>query len=176
MALVKCKECGKEVSKKAETCPHCGIKNPGITTSEYFIGFIVLFGIVGIGFAMCSSNDKPSPPIAEAPKEAPKEKPCAQDDLECLGNKGVISAGVFCKDKIERLAKHSVRWTDGMLEMKFSRFKWKNKSSGIITYIGDKVEFQNGFGAFSPMIYTCDLSADNKTVLNVSVREGRLSD
>ncbi|MDO4198370.1 MAG: hypothetical protein Q4D13_05230 [Erysipelotrichaceae bacterium] len=24
MALVKCKECGKEISSKAATCPHCG--------------------------------------------------------------------------------------------------------------------------------------------------------
>ena len=26
MALIKCKECGKEVSDKAETCPNCGCK------------------------------------------------------------------------------------------------------------------------------------------------------
>ena len=26
MALIKCKECGKEVSSSAKTCPHCGIK------------------------------------------------------------------------------------------------------------------------------------------------------
>ena len=24
MALVKCSECGKEISDKAEACPHCG--------------------------------------------------------------------------------------------------------------------------------------------------------
>ncbi len=28
MALKLCRECGKEVSDQAETCPHCGIKNP----------------------------------------------------------------------------------------------------------------------------------------------------
>lgn len=26
MALIKCKECGKEISSSAKTCPHCGIK------------------------------------------------------------------------------------------------------------------------------------------------------
>ncbi len=26
MALIKCKECGKQVSDKAKTCPHCGAK------------------------------------------------------------------------------------------------------------------------------------------------------
>lgn len=24
MALIKCSECGKEISDKAYTCPHCG--------------------------------------------------------------------------------------------------------------------------------------------------------
>ena len=28
MALIKCKECGKEISSKATSCPHCGYKNP----------------------------------------------------------------------------------------------------------------------------------------------------
>lgn len=28
MSLVKCRECGKEVSDSAKSCPHCGIKNP----------------------------------------------------------------------------------------------------------------------------------------------------
>lgn len=26
MAIINCKECGKEISNTAETCPHCGIK------------------------------------------------------------------------------------------------------------------------------------------------------
>ena len=26
MALIKCVECGKEVSSSAKVCPHCGIK------------------------------------------------------------------------------------------------------------------------------------------------------
>lgn len=30
MALVNCKECGKEVSDKAASCPHCGISAPGL--------------------------------------------------------------------------------------------------------------------------------------------------
>ena len=27
MALIKCKECNHEISKKASTCPNCGAKN-----------------------------------------------------------------------------------------------------------------------------------------------------
>lgn len=91
-----------------------------------------------------------------------------------MGDKAVVAAGIYCKAPIERLAKHSVRWTDGTFETKFSRFRWTNKSVGQLTMIGDKAEFQNGFGAFTPVTYECDLGADGKTVLDVRVREGRL--
>lgn len=29
MALGACRECGKQVSKHAKACPHCGIDHPG---------------------------------------------------------------------------------------------------------------------------------------------------
>ena len=31
MALTTCKECNKEVSTEAKTCPYCGIDNPGFS-------------------------------------------------------------------------------------------------------------------------------------------------
>lgn len=46
MALVKCDECGKEISDSAKKCPHCGIgtKEKDNSNSEkydfYFINFI----------------------------------------------------------------------------------------------------------------------------------------
>jgi ribosomal protein L37E len=30
MALIKCKECGKEKSSQAKVCPHCGLKKRGL--------------------------------------------------------------------------------------------------------------------------------------------------
>ncbi len=35
MAMIPCKECGKEISSEAEVCPHCGVKtNYGTTKAE----------------------------------------------------------------------------------------------------------------------------------------------
>ena len=31
MALTRCRECGKDVSTDAATCPHCGVADPGGT-------------------------------------------------------------------------------------------------------------------------------------------------
>ncbi len=35
MALIKCSECGKQVSDLAETCPHCGASNKAYTYCSY---------------------------------------------------------------------------------------------------------------------------------------------
>jgi hypothetical protein len=51
MALIKCKECGKEISDTAFLCPYCGIygaqKNPGrlemIIFSFLALAFIFVF-------------------------------------------------------------------------------------------------------------------------------------
>ena len=59
MALIKCIECGKEISSKADTCPHCGVKNKkrgfGIC-GILLIGFIGLFLLVFIFFQIQSRD------------------------------------------------------------------------------------------------------------------------
>lgn len=60
MALVKCKECGHEISKKAKTCPNCGAKNGPKHYSLLslivwlFIGYLVY--IIFTSFSDISEN------------------------------------------------------------------------------------------------------------------------
>lgn len=75
MAMTKCKECKQEVSTKAKTCPHCGVKNPGTSPGELAIGFVGLAVIVG-GIAMCSGGDDDSGNTQQASK--PKKVATAQ--------------------------------------------------------------------------------------------------
>lgn len=47
MAIRKCRECGKEVSSEAKTCPHCGVANPvkkGVSPLRLIL--VVLLGFV----------------------------------------------------------------------------------------------------------------------------------
>ncbi len=104
---------------------------------------------------------------------AEKEAKCKQE-LQCWGDKNLFAAAVACDDLIERFAKYSHEWTDGMLEPKFSHFRWKDRDSGIVTFIGDKIRFQNGFGAWSNMIYECDFEPVSSMVVDVRVQQGRL--
>ena len=50
MALIQCKNCGKSISDKAGTCPHCGCEYRNASTSKpkNFI-FGLILGILGIG-------------------------------------------------------------------------------------------------------------------------------
>jgi hypothetical protein len=162
--LVSCKECGKEVSMKAKTCPHCGVSNPGITAKDSAKGLGILIGFVALAWLAWPSSDEPG-------KE---EKACAAGDLQCLGDKLVFTAPMLCQKPIESMAKHSARWTDSLTESKFSNFRWKDKAAGSITMIGDRAEFQNAFGAYTNIIYECDIGKDMKTVLDVRITPGRL--
>jgi ribosomal protein L37E len=39
MALVKCRECGDQVSDQAHSCPHCGVPDPGMDVKNYYKEF-----------------------------------------------------------------------------------------------------------------------------------------
>jgi len=47
VSLVKCKECGGQVSTKAKTCPGCGVKPPKKTTVVAWaaLAFIIVAGL-----------------------------------------------------------------------------------------------------------------------------------
>lgn len=178
MSMTKCKECKREVSTKAKTCPNCGVKDPGTKASNIIGGFIVLAVII-FGISMCSSNDESSTSSdtsapAKTPEKIAAEAAACKKDLSCWGEKHSISAAVYCDDHVEKLAKYDHEWTDGLLELKFSHYRWKNIDKGIVTYIGDKIKFQNGFGAWQNQVYECDFDPATEAILDVSAAPGRL--
>lgn len=111
--------------------------------------------------------------LAEKEAKEKAEKGCRQD-LQCWAEKHFATASAYCQDPVERMAKYDFKWNDGMLEPKFSRYKWKNKEKGIVTYIGDKIQFQNGFGAFQNHVYLCDYNTITEQVVSVNAQPGRL--
>ena len=62
MALVKCSECGKEISSNAKTCPSCGAKNnkndDNVQVGIKIICF--LFPIIGVILYIVNVNEKPN--------------------------------------------------------------------------------------------------------------------
>ncbi len=64
MALTACKECKKEVSTRAQVCPYCGVKNPGVKAKEVLAGLVVLIVAGGI-VASCMSGKSSDKAIGE---------------------------------------------------------------------------------------------------------------
>lgn len=56
MAMVKCKECGNQISKKAEKCPHCGVKRNKTSAGAWVVLIIIIVGAL----AVIGSNDNQS--------------------------------------------------------------------------------------------------------------------
>jgi hypothetical protein len=110
---------------------------------------------------------------ADAQREADAEKNCRWD-LKCWGNRFQVDATSHCQEQIERLAKYDFKWTDRWNPQIFSHFRWEDEKLGIITYLGDKLMFQNGFGAFANVTYECSYDTVNKMVVGVDAHEGRL--
>ncbi len=106
-------------------------------------------------------------------REKEEEAHCNKD-LQCLGDKKSLAATIACDNYVENLAKYDFQWTDGFLEPKFSHFRWKDKQNAVITYIGDRIKFQNGFGAWQFHIYECDFDTENDKVVGVRAQPGRL--
>lgn len=108
----------------------------------------------------------------EARKRA-EEAACASD-IQCWGDKHHLSASFACDEPVSRLARLNYRWVDGWMEGKFSHFRWRDRDEGIVTFIGDRIEFQNGFGAWIRHTYECDYDPEREVVLEVRARQGFL--
>lgn len=108
-----------------------------------------------------------------AREKAEADVAACRQSASCYSEKFLVSAETYCPEEIERLAQWDHEWTDGMLEMKFSRSQWKDKEAGVIDYYGDKLKMQNGFGAWQNVVYVCTFSTTSEKVLGVAAEPGR---
>lgn len=129
-------------------------------------GLYILAGYFGLVIILAIAGFDPK-------KNALSDEECAKT-LQCLADKHAIDAIVACQPIIERKANFDFKWTDGMTSgPKFDLYKWANKDKGIITYAGDKIKFQNGFGAWSPMKYVCNFDTNTGKALQATAAPGR---
>src|SRR6266566_9875583 len=74
MALIKCKECGKEISSKSAACPGCGA--PVKAKTNFAAGCLALVGIVvliGILSSVWQKHSSTSPGSSPQPSATPAE-------------------------------------------------------------------------------------------------------
>ncbi len=182
MALVKCKECDREVSDQAKVCPHCGVDSPSLIepstfskTRDALLGAGVLLALGYAGVSYISGEDettKADRAIAEQ-TELQKYQLCKKT-LTCWSEKHASTARRLCYTPIEKLAKNNHEWTDTWLDAKFSHSKWIDQEKGLIAYLGDKIKFQNGFGGWQYYTYECAIDPRTATLISVHANPGRL--
>lgn len=158
-------------------------KSKDVSIGGVVIAFIVLFFVIK---GMMSSSDDPADSPAgtataqaqpsaqeKAIEQAKADAKCASD-LQCWGERFKVDAIVACRPAIEAKAAHDVKWTDGFMVPMFTQLAWVDDRHTVIEYLGDKVEFQNGFGAMTPMTYVCTYDTTAKSLVSAEVTEGRL--
>ena len=91
-----------------------------------------------------------------------KEALICRRDLQCWGEKHSFAAILTCQPIIESYAKYDYEWVDGLFEPKLTRFRWNDRRAGTLSYTGNKVKFQNGFGAWQRMTYWCHFDPETE--------------
>jgi len=138
---------------------------------------ITFFSLVGAGLFIAVGNSVGPAPVAPPAFQRPKPTAAeCRQNLSCWAEQHAIAAEVRCARAVERLALHDFEWTNSWTQPKFSRYRWKDQSKGTVTHIGDRIKFQNGFGAWTRSTYECDVDVNGSeaTVLDVRATSGRL--
>lgn len=96
MALIKCKECKKEISSKAKKCPHCGVK---IGTSLLVKVILGLFLLMVLGnLAKTNSSDAP---VVSSSKPVPKDNWQISRSVSEMSNTKTIIIGISAESPIQ---------------------------------------------------------------------------
>jgi hypothetical protein len=172
MAMMKCRECGAPVSSEAETCPHCGVKNP-IGESNgcfkyalYAMGFVILVGIIS-AFPSKESKDGEPPTVPTCKTDW---KLCS-DNGDLVNNwRDWVGVRVACKMAAEESAKYGepkFPWHYFDTYMKGKTFI----EQGVALVIEPDAQFMNGFGAMVHSRVECRYDLKEKKVISVRVRE-----
>ena len=144
-------------------------EKPKPTFKEKVNAVLFLVAAAWVGWLFFGPDgDEPTEPVQEV-----SDADCLQD-IHCWGERHFVAASVRCPDAIERLARYTMEWTDGILEPKFSHYRFSPLGDGIVVYVGDTARFQNGFGAWQNMVYECTFDPATEQVLDATAQPGRL--
>ena len=115
-----------------------------------------------------ASSTQATREAAEVTRKAQQIVDCITD-LQCARERDDwrIAAEILCGRQIEDLARFDYDWTNGFGEPKFSRIALAGTDA--LLYKGDRLQFQNGFGAWQRMTYSCIFNPIDEHVIEVAV-------
>lgn len=158
MALTKCKECGKEISIKADKCPHCGApakKKTSVLTWLVTI-FIVLWAI-GYFSNQSYSPTNNSTSAAQYSSAESYTPPHEVISWKCDKEYGFI----FVRGEVKNVSKQSIKNVMAVGEFRTKDGTLVKSEDALIDYNpllpGQTSPFKTG-GTDNPAIINCNLS------------------
>lgn len=122
MAMTTCKECGKQVSTEAKTCPHCGAAAPAKKKAKGGIGkWLLIVFAIGVVAAVLPKKDKVAASsaapkaVAVQPKEKKAEAKAEAPNTDQCFYRGKALAGVYLAN-FSKMANADVMASDVMRE------------------------------------------------------------
>lgn len=166
MATTTCPACQGRISRDASTCPHCGKQlDTGMRVLRAIPSVLALL-TVAYFLHLCSAPN-PTPPPPDPAADA-----ACRADIKCAGERYALSASVACRRALEARAKYAARWPDDYPTWTYS--EWRDETKRAIVYLGDRLQLQNGFGAWQNHIYSCTYDPDAERVIEVYLAPGRI--
>lgn len=134
MALIKCIECGKEISKKAESCPNCGAPRKKEQT-QYGCGTVVVLAVLGfVFFGALSDNDSSTsssePKTKEELRAATIERHFSAWDGSHRGLTALIKKSMNDPDSYEHV--ETVYWDRSDHLVVRTTFRGRNAFGGMV--------------------------------------------
>lgn len=94
-------------------------------------------------------------------------------DFDCWANRHMRDANKACAPQIEQWAQYDFTWETTHPEARYTRAIMHNNGKQV-SYLGDAIKFQNGFGNWVRASYSCTFEVATKAVVKLTVSEGRL--
>lgn len=178
MALIKCKECGHQVSKKATACPNCGAPNKQKKAPIFewlvaiFFGFLLVTYFHNHQGANGSVSSADATPIhrSDGAHKKTVAVPINLNVAQALDSKYGIDADAHCAtgadNYLKRAAEYEFKWDHvGIFGAKFDRYLPVVPSPGVLTVSTNRVSLENGFGVYKRITLYCDYDTQAKKVL-----------
>jgi hypothetical protein len=149
MALTKCKECGKEVSTEAKSCPNCGftLKKKTDFLAYLIFGFLIFLFFWMIGTLSDSDSTKP---------EAGFSMPSIGTEIVTYDEYEKIKDGISYNQVVqiigaqgEELSRNKIEGIPGVMEsIETVMYQWVNSSGGNMNamFQNDKLIQKAQFG------------------------------
>jgi hypothetical protein len=142
MAVKPCKECGKEVSSKAKSCPHCGA--PTKRRLGVLRGLVVVFlGVVGVGYCATLVDSPTGLPTCDASETETAVRDAIENSVEArlvnqrllaMENQAEVS---FDEAKPERKCKATAFLNSGEVKIRYRLFKTNPTDATFLVYVNE---------------------------------------